>query len=88
MALQDVLKQAQTVAQGVGGVIDSVLPVAVGDRTKWTVVVAAAAPKVGALACSLFPQACPYVALVGQLSTLLVPLFAYAGLVRPAAATA
>lgn len=82
MVFQDVLKQVQTVAQGVGGIVDAVLPVAVGDRTKWSVVVAAAAPKVGVLACSLYPPACPFIALAGQLATTLVPLFAVAGLVR------
>lgn len=66
-----------------GSVVDVAVPVAVGDRTKVSAVVAAAAPVVSKITCMLYPPACPIVGAVGMVAASLVPLFAGAGLVRP-----
>ena len=67
---------------GLGAVVDAAIPVAHGDRTK-IAALAAIAAKVGCAVASPFaPQACPVIDGVANGLTALVPLLAFAGLVR------
>jgi hypothetical protein len=78
------LASAQKVLPALGSVVDAAVPLAVGDRTKWSVAVATLAPVVGQAACTVYPPACPFLAMAGQLAAFATPLFAFAGVVRPA----
>lgn len=66
-----------------GAVVDAAVPVAQGDRTKISALVAVVAPLVcGAIESAGVPGACAALTGLGQLAASLVPLFAVAGLVR------
>ena len=71
-----------SLAVGAGALIDAVIPVAQGDRTK----IAALAAVSAKVACSVVgpfaPAACPIIDSVANVAAYLVPLFAYAGVVR------
>lgn len=70
------------VAKALGAVVDKAVPVAVGDRTKYSATFAAVAPLLGKVACVVYPPACPIVAQLGVAAAALTPVFAAAGLVR------
>lgn len=71
-----------TLAAGAGAVIDAAVPVANGDRTKVAALVAVASPVLCAAVEPFSSQACGVIQSVGTLAVTLLPLFAFAGLVR------
>ena len=71
-----------TLANGAGAVVDAAVPVVQGDRTKIAAVIAVATPVLCKALDPIAPGACPVIQSVGSLATMLIPVFAFAGLVR------
>lgn len=65
-----------------GAVVDAIVPVAHGDRTKIAALIAVVAPVVCTALTPVFPPACAVVDGLGKLAATLVPVFAGAGLFR------
>lgn len=71
-----------SVAKSLGAVIDAAVPVAHGDRTKVSALVAVATPVVRTVVCAVYPAGCSVVDAIGATAAVLVPVFAGAGIVR------
>lgn len=82
----DFLKKLLGTVQGVlgsaGAVVDAAVPVAQGDRTKISALVAVLGPFLCATLTPVFPAACPVVQALSGAAAALLPAFALAGLVR------
>lgn len=77
-----ILASITALAEGVGSIVDAVIPVAHGDRTKIGALIAVAAPVLCKALDPVLPAACGVVQSIGMAAGALVPLFALAGLVR------
>ena len=80
--LLKLLTAAQKILPALGSVVDAAVPIAVGQRTEFSVVAATLAPVVSAAACSIYPAACPIVNGLGMIAATVAPVFAGASVVR------
>lgn len=77
-----ILSSVTALATGAGSVVDAAIPVAKGDRTKISALIAVASPVLCAALNPVLPGACGIVQSLGTVAAALVPVFAFAGVVR------
>lgn len=80
--ISKLLGSVTALAQGAGSVIDAAVPVANGDRTKISALIAVASPVLCSATAPFSPAACGVIQSIGTVAATLLPLFAFAGVVR------
>jgi hypothetical protein len=81
--MKKVLDSLKVVAVGLGSVVDTAAPFAVGDRTKYAVAAVGVIKVIGGVICSFFPSTCDVLLSIEHLAEVSIPFFAWAGIVRP-----